>query len=307
MSTPPTAEIRLGDAASQERLKRVVSRIYDLPSFPIVINKLTEVAEDPDSSSKDLADVMTSDQGLSAKVLKLVNSAFYSFSTPVSSLQHAITLLGYNTVRSLALSVSVKNMFRDSAGSFPQERFWEHSLATALGAKVFAERNKFLLKDEVFTAGLLHDVGVLLEARYFPEELDQAIALLHKDDKLTLHAAEEQVVGVHHGLLGAWLAEKWRLPGPLRQSILRHHEIEDGYSPIFENLEPEEKQTAAFVTLANIIVRGMGYTLLECPSGEPPKINIPKHLHDYLGDGSLDAVIPEIEERFQQSKDFLTI
>lgn len=307
MPTPPATEIRLGDAAAQERLKRVVSRIYDLPSFPIVINKLTEVAEDPDSSSKDLADVMTSDQGLSAKVLKLVNSAFYSFSTPVSSLQHAITLLGYNTVRSLALSVSVKNMFKDSPGSFPQERFWEHSLATALGAKLFAERNRFLMRDEVFTAGLLHDVGVLLEARYFPEELEQIIGLVQQGNGMPFHEAEEQVLGINHTLLGAWLAEKWRLPGALRQPILRHHEIEAGYTPIFDELESEEKQTLAYVTLSNLFVRGMGYTTLPPVDGEDPKINIPKHLHEYLGDGSLDGVIPEIEERFQQSKDFLSI
>lgn len=303
---PPAPPTRVSDPATQERLKRVVARIYDLPSFPLVIKKLTEVAEDRDSSSKDLAEVMAADQGLSAKVLKLVNSAFYSFSTPVSSLQHAITLLGYNTVRSLALSVSVKNMFKDAAGGFPQERFWEHSLAVALGAKLFAERNRFLLKDDVFTAGLLHDVGILLEARYFPEEMEQILAAM-RAEKLFTEQAEERVLGVSHTLLGAWLSEKWRLPGALRESILRHHDLERGPLAELEGLENEERQTVAFVTLANLIVRGMGIGLLERGDSDAAKITIPRHLVPHVGEGPLGDVIPEIERRLQASREFLTL
>ena len=157
--------------ASEARLRRGVQRVYDLPSFPEVIVKLGEVAEDPNSSSREVAAVMENDQALAAKVLKLVNSAFYSFSKPVASLQHAVTLIGYNSIRSLAMSVSVKGMFKGLGDSFALESFWCHSLATAIAAKLLAEKNRFAFKDDMFTAGLLHDVGILLEARYFPEEL----------------------------------------------------------------------------------------------------------------------------------------
>lgn len=292
------------DSVAQERLKRVVSRIYDLPSFPAVISKLTEVAENPDSSCKDIAKVLSSDQGLSAKILKLVNSAFYSFSTPVSSLQHAITLLGFNTVRSLALSVSVKNMFRGGS-TFPAERFWQHSLAVAIGAKLFAERNHFPLKDDVFTAGLLHDLGILLEARYFPDEM--ALILDAVRAGATIEDAEEQHLGVHHGVLGAWLAEKWRLPAGLREPILRHREMETA-EPDSTTIAPESTQALAFVTLANMIARGMGHTLLE-PSNPraEPSITIPVHLQSYLGQGPMAEVIPLIEERFAESQEFLAL
>ncbi|MGE3165344.1 MAG: HDOD domain-containing protein [Planctomycetota bacterium] len=289
------------ESVAQERLKRVVSRIYDLPSFPAVIAKLTEVAENPDSSCKDIAKVLSSDQGLSAKILKLVNSAFYSFSTPVSSLQHAITLLGFNTVRSLALSVSVKNMFR--AGSvFPSERFWQHSLIVAIGAKLFAERNHFPLKDDVFTAGLLHDLGILLEARYFPDEMEQILEAVREGT--LIEEAEEKHLGVHHGVLGAWLAEKWRLPPGLREPILRHREMESA-NPDPNAMAPEAIQALAFVTLANMIARGMGYSLLE--TSDAPQITIPVHLQAYLGQGPMSDVIPQIRDRFAESQEFLAL
>lgn len=291
-------------ATAPDNLKRVVSRIYDLPSFPVVITKLAEVAENPDSSCKDLAKVMANDQGLSAKVLKLVNSAFYSFSTPVSSLQHAITLLGYNTVRSLALSVSVKGMFKDAVG-FPQERFWLHSLAAALGAKILAERNRFPMKDDVFTAGLLHDVGFLLEARYFPEQMSQIMEAVSSGE-LAMADAEDRYLGVTHNLLGAWLAEKWRLPGFLREPILRHHDFEAQTNDDIEALSPEERQSLAFVTLSNLIVRGMGYTMTQ-PGDDEAKITIPQHLQPYLGEGPISDLIPQIEEELASSQEFLKL
>ena len=303
-----TRPVSGGDLPVDAQLKRVVERVYDLPSFPLVIKKLVEVAENPKSSSKDLAKVMETDQGLSTKILKLVNSAFYGFPRPVSSLQHAITLVGYNSVRSLAMSVSVKNIFRDQAKGFNQERFWEHSLASALAARTVAEAGGSAIRDDVFTAALLHDVGVLLEARYFADELGQAIAAV-RERGISQSEAEEEVLGVDHCLLGAWLAEKWRLPPTLRESMLRHHEFEDGDAVANSDLDKESKYFVQIVTLANQIARGMGYYTTRTEPVAEPTLNfeVSEHLTPLLAGHSVPEIATKVHEAFDASREFLAI
>lgn len=293
-----------------ERLKRAVKRVFDLPSFPLVIRKLNEIAERRDSSSRDIARAMETDQGLSAKLLKLVNSAFYGFPKAVASLQHAITLLGFNTVRSLALSVAVKNLFQGTEGHFSQEHFWEHSLATALAARRLAELANREQKDDYFSAGLLHDMGILIEARYFSEELDKALASAAGGTPLV--AAEERILGVNHCIFGAWLAEKWRLPATLREPMLRHHEFQDEVAAAARgDLDAEALDLVRAVTLANLISNGMGYThslRAASHSGVPrTDFEIPSHLAPLLAGSSLSDFVRDVTTSFQESKDFLAL
>lgn len=301
-----TSDVRTSDPEAQARLKRVVQRIYDLPSFPSVIQKLQEVAEDPKSTSKKMAEVMDKDQGLSAKILKLVNSAFYSFSKPVSSLQHAITLLGYNSIRSLAMSVSMKSLLKVDASTFDPERFWAHSLAVGTGSRMLAEWNRFPLKDDVFTAGLMHDVGILLEVKYFPDELKQ-VAVAAREEGGDLCLAEQKFLGVDHGLLGAWLAEQWRLPPLLREPMLRHHALAE--SPLSDEeaaqMEDELRDVISFVTLANLLAHRNG--LAHGLEGESAGVEIPSHLEPLLQGKDAEAVDQEFQERFEASKAFLAL
>lgn len=300
-----TSEVKTVDPEAQARLKRVVQRIYDLPSFPTVIQKLQEVGEDPKSTSKKMAEVMDKDQGLSAKVLKLVNSAFYSFSKPVSSLQHAITLLGYNSVRSLAMSVSMKSVLKVDPKIFNPEKFWAHSLAVGTAARLLAELNRFPLKDDAFTAGLMHDAGLLLEVKYFPEELKQVTEAVEAGDSLC--EAEQKVLGIDHGLLGAWLAEQWSLPPLIGESMLRHHSL--AAAPLSdadsEAMEDELKSVLGFVATASLLVSRLD---LSHGIGSPDvATEVPAHLQSCLGGKSLDEIDVLLAERFEAAKAFLTV
>ena len=284
--------------------KKVVKRIHDLPTFPLVIRKLMEVAEDSRSSSRDLAQVMETDQGLCTKVLRLVNSAFYSFSKPVSSLQHAVTLLGYNSIRSLAMSVSVKGIFQDKS-DFGQEPFWEHSLVTAIGAKLLGEKNGFPFKDDLFTAGLLHDIGILLEARYFPEELSRVVEAVRTGR--TFVEAELETLGVAHTRIGAWLAERWNLPSGLREPIGRHHDSDpDGLA----DLSSESAEIVRYVMAANLMAKAMGYRIIsgtDSVPDHPESVELPDHLRAVFGSFSISEFVDETDRRLKQSREFLAI
>ncbi|MFN0057327.1 MAG: HDOD domain-containing protein [Planctomycetota bacterium] len=304
-TSPPPAT---PGGAADEKLKRVVQRIYDLPSFPTVIQKLQEVADNPKCTSKMMADVMEKDQGLSAKVLKLVNSAFYAFSKPVSSLAHAISLLGFNSIRSLAMSVSTKSLLKIDPKVFDQEKFWEHSLAVAVGARLIAEYNGFALKEDSFTAGLMHDAGILLEARYFPDEFKLVAADVQQSANLC--AAEEQRVGVNHCMLGGWLGEKWRLPPLIREPMLRHHALtaNDWTPSELEQLEKEQRSVTSFVTVANILANDAGFRHgLSCKPANSLTTTLPAHLAPVLGSRPREQAIEELRARFEKSRAFLTL
>ena len=300
------------DPETEARLKRVVQRIFDLPSFPSVIQKLQEVAENPKSTSKQLAAVMEKDQGLSVKILKLVNSAFYSFSKPVSSLQHAITLLGYNSIRSLALSVSVKGLLKVDEKIFNSQHFWEHALAVGTGTRHLADLNRFAMKDDAFTAGLMHDVGLLLEAKYFQEEL-ASVTQAAAADGVSLSEAEMDQLGVDHCLLGGWLAEKWRLPPLLAEPMLQHHTLVDQAwtDEEKEALDEDLIRITEFVTVANIIATsiglGHGLGVEERICIDPAAIEIPDHLKHVLCDKDLQELSDEFQQKFEDSKSFLTV
>ncbi|MFQ5654285.1 MAG: HDOD domain-containing protein [Planctomycetota bacterium] len=306
MKRQPGTRLPGVESGASERLRRLVHRIYDLPTFPLIITKLMEVAEDPKSSSSDLAEVMEKDQGLSAKILKLVNSAFYSFSKPVSSLKHAITLVGYNSIRSLAISVSMKNLIQIESEIFDQKRFWEHSLVVALGTRLLAEMHRFPMKEDAFTAGLMHDVGILLKARYFPDELVEAREKMISR-RISLCAAEEEVLGVNHTLLGAWLAEHWRLPPLLREPILRHHQLEEGPLSAAQqrSMEPEHVQVLGYVTVANCLARASGYAHNDETTFREEIV--PAHLDQILLDQTFEELRVAILKRLNKSREFLSI
>jgi len=293
------------ERGAHARLKRVVQRVYDIPSFPLVIARLSEVAEDPGSSSKDLAAIMEKDQALSAKVLRLVNSAFYSLSKPVSSLRHAITLVGFNSVRSLAISVSVRGAFPGDEDPAAQAAFWDHSLTAAAAARHIAERARLPIKDDLFTAGLLHDIGVLVARRYLAAEAREADRLVVEEGLDPLDA-ERSAIGVEHTLLGAWLAEHWRLPQIIRAAIRDHHGAAGSDGIVAdEAVDPALQQAIEIVALGNELARRLGRARIP---GEPlPAGEIPPHLLAHLGDEDLSVAGAEILDRAAKAREFVAI
>jgi len=234
-------------------LKKIIDRIDDLPTLPRTVLKITELINDPKSSARDIARIITDDQVLTARLLKLVNSAFYGFPQRIATVNTAIVLLGFDAIRSLLLTTSVFDLFtgRNKKSRPDQEKFWDHSLGCAVGAKVIGNFLRHDKIEELFVAGLLHDIGKIVEMLYLPDEFAKVGATINKQNILML-SAEEKVLGYDHAEIGKLLADKWNLPIKLGQVIAYHHQPASAGSFIME---------ASIVHLADILCRAlnMGY------------------------------------------------
>jgi len=206
------------------KIKRITESIIGLPTLPTVVAKMITLVDNPRTSASTLARLIAADQALTARVLKLANSAYYGFSREISTVNMAIVVLGFNTVKDMGLSLSVFDAFKSGRQNdrFDLTRFWEHSIACGIAARLLARTCLPRFTGEAFVTGLLHDIGKVILNQYFPAEFEEIIMLQEGD--VTLEEAEEQVIHTHHAQIGAWLAEKWNLPRIISQTLLYHHE-----------------------------------------------------------------------------------
>ena len=233
--------------------QKVIEKIDDLPTLPRTVLQITGLVNDPKSSAKDLARVITDDQVLTVRLLKLVNSSFYGFPQRISTVTGAIVLLGFDAIRNLLLTTSVFDLFanRNRQKKRDQERFWDHSLGCAVGAKVIGNYLRHDKIEELFVSGLLHDIGKIVEMMFLPDEFSKIVAAVNRENILMV-TAENNVLGYNHAEVGKLLAEKWNLPVKLVQVIAHHHHPDNAGSFAVE---------AAIVHLADIFCRAlnMGY------------------------------------------------
>jgi putative nucleotidyltransferase with HDIG domain len=230
-------------------LNRIIARVEDLPTLPRTVLRITELVNDPKSSARDLARIITDDQVLAARLLKLVNSSFYGFPQRISTITAAIVLLGFDAIRNLLLTTSVFDLFanRKKFSEFPQEQFWDHSLGCAVGAKVIGDHLRYDKVEELFVSGLLHDIGKIVEMIFMPQQFAKITHLVHQKNIL-MRTAEEQVLGYTHADVGQLLAEKWNLPPKLISVIFHHHRPSDG---------GRFAQEATIIHLADIFCRAL--------------------------------------------------
>ncbi len=207
-------------------LKTLISEIKELPTLPQVAVTLMDLLDDPSTSAPEINRVMARDPALAGKILKLVNSAYYGLSNKVSSLNQAIVILGFKTVKSVALSASVMGLFKgpQGAGCFDRALFWKHSIACACVARLAADRTKGFDPETAFSAGLLHDIGKLVLAHHLPAKADEIVETA-VDGKMSFLEAESRVIETSHPEIGQWLAATWSLPDELVESIGSHHDL----------------------------------------------------------------------------------
>lgn len=227
--TPPRRSRRAEetvDDQKRQRLKRITQSIIGLPTLPTVITQLISLIDNPKTSGRNVSQLISTDQALTAKILKLANSAFYGFPREIATVDLAVVVLGFETVKNLGLSVSVLERFATSDGAavdgFDRQKFWEHSIACGVAARLLATKLRYRMRGEAFAAGILHDIGRLILSQYFPTEFDEVLRVMRADDLYIGHA-EDRVLGVTHAEVGGWLAERWNLPDQLEQAISHHH------------------------------------------------------------------------------------
>lgn len=199
----------------------MIEDIESLPTLPIIVSQVLHELNNPNSAIKDIASIIMRDQAISTKILKLVNSAFYSFPKRVGTVSHAISILGFEAVRGLILGISIIDTFK--VKEFDLAMFWKHSIQTAVMAGYVAKRVHYLRDDEAFTAGLIHDIGRLVLMLKKPEIYKQVIQAAHIANKTNIEI-ERQYLQTDHAVIGAELAKLWNFPTSYVEAIGRHHQ-----------------------------------------------------------------------------------
>ncbi|MBN1670024.1 MAG: HDOD domain-containing protein [Kiritimatiellae bacterium] len=228
----------------EQKLRRVVGKITQLPALPDNVLKITRIIDNPHSTAEAVGREIAKDQALSAQVLKLVNSGFYGFSNPISSIPHATVLLGFNVMRSLVISTSAAGLI---SKSFPG--LYEHSLACARTSYMLSRSLGLEEPEELSAIGLLHDIGKVVLTQYLKDECQAVFSLVSKEN-IGFYEAEQKVMGVTHVDIGRWLLEKWHLPPQSVEPIAMHHQFDP---------ESEYRNRAAIVHLADLLVRAEGF------------------------------------------------
>lgn len=236
----------------QERLRRMAGDIVGLPTLPTMLDRLNRLVNDPRTSAQDVAKLISSDPALTSKVLKVVNSSFYGVAHRIATVSHAIVILGFNTVRHIVLGTSIFDLFRDQRGSdvFDHREFWRHSVGCGAAARATARLLKLPQTEELFIAGLLHDLGKIVADVHFHDSFDKAVRAAAERDVLLLET-ERELLGVTHAEVGALLLERWNLAPGLVDAVRCHH------NPVLAE-EPNQR-AAAVVHLADILARALRF------------------------------------------------
>jgi putative nucleotidyltransferase with HDIG domain len=206
------------DTAQLARLRAEIINAKDLPTMPVLLVRILAVVDGERSSVRDLVDVIQRDQALTARVLRLANSGFFGYARQVASLARAVMLLGFSTVRNLALGVKVWETLAVDRG-LSLAHLWAHSAFVAAAARHIAQRTRTGEPEEVFTAGLLHDVGRVILTLRFADKY----AAVCDGPPAELIERERAAFGFDHAQAGAWLAEAWELPVAIAETAERHH------------------------------------------------------------------------------------
>lgn len=198
---------------------------HDLPYSPALLTTLySQTGQTSSTPLEEIADTLSRDQGLTAKVLTMANSAFYGLQQEVTTVSRAIAVLGLNEVRSLILAVGVKALTQDK--NFPKEfgvsDYWQHQLSVAIIARHLAPLMGGVDGDNLFTAGVLHDLGKLLTALHRADDW-RAIDALTREQRVSYSEAEEDYWGIEHGVLGSMVLGAWNLPEDITEPVNWHH------------------------------------------------------------------------------------
>ncbi len=225
VETSPVAADPREPAQVADKLRKIIMTTRDLPAMPQVAAKVLELSSDPDTSAQKLQQVIADDQAMTARILKIANSAMYSCSRKIKTLTEAIVMLGFNSIRSLVVTSAARNLYNthSSRTGLKERLLWEHSIGSGFACRLLATRYAPDLTEEAFLAGLLHDIGKLVLNQKAPREFDEIVQIVYNQNR-SFHVTEQEILGFHHAHVGALLIQKWKLTPLLEEVILLHHD-----------------------------------------------------------------------------------
>jgi HD-like signal output (HDOD) protein len=234
--------------ASRVKMQQALATIEHLPPMPEILVRLLRVLEDPDSTVEQVGEVLSTDPALSLSLLRLVNSASFGLIRRLTDIREAVQFVGTTETRNLAIAVAVKTGLIGrvpACHAFDRFKLWRHFVGTAICSHALALRLRHPAQRSAFTAGLFHDVGLLLLDRVFPHDLQFIVSEVARVP-VSLEEAERHVIGLTHGEVGVWLAEQWDIPRMLLAPMLHHERPWDGR---------EDAGLCAIVSIADWVAR----------------------------------------------------
>lgn len=281
-----------------ERAEILVGAVDDLPTIPIVATKILQLLDDPDVSVEDIADLMLSDQVMTARVMKLLNSPVYKPAQEITSLKRALVYLGLRHVRELALTTSVINAFDGTTGALELNAFWEHSFGVGMVSKIIAQKCGYEDLEKAYIAGIIHNLGEVFLSNFLHDPFVEVLEYI-KAHPVRLLDAEAELLGTTHCEIGLCMARKWNFPDAYCDVIAHHH------SPHEATVDPV---LCAIVNLSDLFctVRGLNYggrewisfnlseqeawTILKNESPSMAKMDVERFCYE------LDDAIPDVKD-----------
>lgn len=281
---------------NKTNVAELVKGIDGLVTLPDVFIRINQLVEDSDSTTADIAQVVSQDPSFTVRLLRVANSPFYGFSSTIDTVAKAVAVIGTSQIRNLALSTAIARSFAGLPNDLvSMENFWHHSLYCALVARILARQVKVRRcdADAVFTAGLLHDIGELVIFNRLPGQAKEALLLvLDSADELPIYQAEGNVMGFDHAEVGGELARQWRLPPLLEECIAYHHDVRQAQRYPLET---------AVVHIANILALMAEVDTLD-PADVPPVDPLAWEITGLVAEEVIGPVVREAQEAIAEAE-----
>ncbi|MFH2060008.1 MAG: HDOD domain-containing protein [Pseudomonadota bacterium] len=279
-----------------EILKMVQKKDSDLPTLPVVVDRIISVASDEKTTTEELAEIISFDQGMTNKLLRLANSIYYAQKTRVETIKRSITVIGFDEIIGIALGMGILSSFTDKSGlTLDMKALWIHGIGVATISKELAKRTNPGIANKIFIPALLHDMGKVIFSVYFKDEY-RKVRQLAMEKKRPLYFAENAIFKIDHSTLSALLMKRWNFPQSIMLPVRFHHNPES--API------KFKHQALIINLADYLTQkaGIGH------SGNPVPVtvkNSPKKIG--VNPSILKLVIDQLRKKEEEIKEFFNI
>jgi len=274
---------------TKEKIRKRLSGIGNLPSIPHIITEVSQLLDSDKTSASDLCRVISKDQAIAAKILSVANSPLYGLPRRVATIDFAIVIIGFEHIRNILLALSLVESFTvRNTKEWNHKNYWAHSLITATAAKRIADDLHYPKSGEVFTVGLLHDLGLVVLQKYMNTEYKQIIELVKKEN-YSFYYAEQMVLGYTHEDIAEYLLERWNFPQSIIDSVLFHHH---------PSLSDKNPVLASLIHLVDYMTQKLSIGHFHCDDG----YLFDENIIDILGFGNeeyINQFIMSYEELFK--------
>jgi putative nucleotidyltransferase with HDIG domain len=275
--------------------EKIIKLAGDLPTIPVVATKVMQLVQDEMATAEELAKVVASDPAVTARIMKISNSAFYGCQRQIQTLPGAIMLLGFNTLKSLVVVASVKEVFKPFG--LTEKMLWEHSFGAGLAARLIAREIKVVNPEEAFLAGLLHDIGKIIMHNHDRDKFQMVIER-HYNEGISFEDAEKGIYPFTHAELGGCVMKKWNFPKVLVSAVNQHHTF-----AFDEDDDYYQRTMTAIASLSNLFCLKLGIGTRN-PQTDLELADSTAALQLKLGEDRLTPLLENFGEIYEKDKGY---